>query len=159
MAARNDVLLTFGQVEAWRKERDILEQEIRDKSEKLRKIKLKLDAAEFFAGEPQSQNVEAKEHAPSPGNDEEIGERESIADVFCANMRETGDSLKVHQVRDRLVSLGYGDIIREKPNYVYGFVYRLTKSGRLLKRGMRYRAAPISSSEEETEAVGASVRH
>lgn len=163
MAAKNDVLLTSSQVETWRKEKDALEQEIRERTEKLRKIKLRLDAAEIFASEPLTEPIAANElPTRRPGveeDEEEEGGSESIANIFCANMRETGDSLKVRQVRERLVSLGFGDTIREKPNYVYGFVYRLTKSGKLLKRGSKYRAAPLGSSEEETEAVGASARH
>jgi hypothetical protein len=165
MTARNDVLLTLAQVNAWQKEKDDLEREIREKSETLRKIKIKLEAAEVFATEsaqPLATNGHA-EPAPEPATPREEAEEaedgESIANVFCADMRATGASLKVAQVRKRLEELGFGDTLRKKPNYVYGFVYRLTKSGKLLKRGMRYRAAQTGSSQEEPEAVGASGSH
>ncbi|MGH6818435.1 MAG: hypothetical protein ACREC1_06640 [Methylovirgula sp.] len=167
MAARNDVLLTLAQVDTWQKERDALERDIREKSESLRKIKIKLEAAEIFAGEPPATRQVTNGHAApaneapesAPGAKDEEAEAESVADIFCADMRKTGASLKVAQVRKRLEALGFADMIRQKPNYVYGLVYRLTKSGRLLRRGSRYRAAPIGSPEGETEAVGASVRH
>ncbi len=161
MAAKNEVLLTFAQVETWRKERDILERDIREKTEKLKQVKIKLEAAEIFAGDDSLRTLDESDQSDaSPQDREDEGDRpESISDVLCANLRETGDSLRVDQVRDRLVSLGFGDILRKKPNYVYGLVFRLTKSGRLLKRGLKYRAAPIESPDEETEATGASARH
>jgi len=156
------VLLTLDQVENWRKERDALEEEIRDKTEKLRSVKLKLDAAEVFTKEPADTPATPGSNgyvvpAPADSSDVDTDEPVSVSQIFLANLRETGDSLKVSQVRNRLVQLGFGKIIETKPNYAYGFVYRLTRAGKLLKRGSRYRAAPIDSSQEETEAVGASV--
>jgi hypothetical protein len=44
------------------------------------------------------------------------------------------------------------DVARK--NYVYGLPFRLVKSGKLVKRGSKYRAAPISSPQGEAEAVG-----
>jgi hypothetical protein len=63
MTARNDVLLTLAQVDAWQKEKDALERDIREKSENLRKIKIKLEAAEIFAVESSSPPSATNGHA------------------------------------------------------------------------------------------------
>jgi hypothetical protein len=92
------------------------------------------------------------------GEDDAIGdEGDSIPTQLVANLRQTGDRLTVKEIRKRLIDLGFGDKIRSRPNYHYATTYRLTKRGKLLRRGTKYQAAPIGSSKEETEAVGASV--
>jgi hypothetical protein len=74
-------------------------------------------------------------------------------------MRKTGASLNAKGIKSALIELGFGEKVRTQPNYHYTMTYRLVKSGKLLKRGMKYRAPPASSPEGETEAGGASVRH
>jgi hypothetical protein len=70
-------------------------------------------------------------------------------------MQASGASLKIGDIRRRLVELGFDQKIKESaPNYIYGLVGRLVTTQRLLKRGMKYRAAPSSSSQEETGADG-----
>jgi hypothetical protein len=151
--AMNGVLLTVAEVDKWRKEKDQLEIEIRERQEKLTLLKRKLDAADILSV-PADVPEEKSDIAEEPPSAED-----SVPDVLCANLRETGQSLNVRQIRARLIELGFLSKLKDRPNYVYGLVYRMTKSGKLLKRGTKYRAAPISSSEEETEAVGASARH
>ena len=56
------------------------------------------------------------------------------------------------------MDLGHAEKANQK-NYIYGLLFRLVKSGKLIKRGSKYRAAPISSPEGEAEAVGASAHH
>jgi hypothetical protein len=151
--AMNGVLLTVAEVERWRKEKEQLEVEIRERQEQLTLLKRKLDAADIFS---------VKAHIPeeTAANPEETnGTEDSVPVVLSANLRETGQSLNVRQIRARLIELGFGDKIKRRPNYVYGLVFRMTKSGKLLKRGTKYRAAPISSPQGEPEAVGASGSH
>ena len=75
---------------------------------------------------------------------------------WSKNLRQTGDALNIKQIKQRLVDLGFGDRVRAQPNYHYATTYRLTKRGKLIRRGSKYRAAPASSPEGETEALGAS---
>ena len=91
MAAKNEVLLTFAQVETWRKERDILERDIREKTEKLKQVKIKLEAAEIFAGDDLLRTLDESDQSDaSPQDREDEGDRpELISDVLCANLRET----------------------------------------------------------------------
>lgn len=164
MTTRNGVLLTAADVEGWRQERAQLEKEIEERAAKLNAVKRKLDAAEIFAatisetGAPTDAPALPHEQRPEDVDADE-DEADSAAEKLCANMRETGASLKTKQIRARLVELGFGEKIKQKPNYVYGLVYRLNKRGRLIRRGSKYRAAPLESSKEETGVVGTPARH
>lgn len=155
MASKNDVLLTAGDLLKWREEDKQLDEQIHQLQQWRSEIKRKLDAAEVFAA-PSLAPIES----PSPQvNGHDTGESsDSPIALLCASLRKTGESLNVRQIRARLIELGFGDKIKAQPNYPYSVVYRLTKSGKLLKRASRYRAPPASSPEGETEAVGASVR-
>ncbi len=152
----DDVLLTASDLLKWREEDQQLDEKIRQMQQRRAELKRKLDAAEVFA-EPLPAAAAALEPATpaAHGADEES---ETPPRAFLANMRKTGDSLNIKQIKARLIELGFGDRIKAQPNYHYQLVYRLARRDKLLKRGSRYRAAPISSSEEETEAVGASVQ-
>ena len=156
MAGKNDVLLTASDIPKWREEDKQLAEQIRQLEQRRTEVKRKLDAAEVFAGAPVAE-------APAPlsnGHDTEDS-TDSAPVALVANLRKTGDSLKVQGIRARLIELGFEDKIKAQPNYHYSLAYRLSrgKNPKLIKRGAKYRAAPVSSPEGETEAVGASVRH
>jgi hypothetical protein len=150
--AMNGVLLTVAEVERWRKEKEQLEVEIRERQKKLALLKRKLDAADIL-----SVSADVLEEKSAMAEDVTSAE-DSIPDALSANLRETGQSLNVRQIRARLIELGFINKLRDRPNYVYGLVYRMTKSGKLLKRGTKYRAAPISSSQGEPEDVSREFR-
>jgi len=158
MMSKGDVLLTASDLLRWREEDKRLDEQIRELQQRRSENKRKLDAAEVFA------DVLAIAPAPAPPspdeNEHESDEpSDSLPVLLVANLLETGDSLNIKQIKQRLIDMGYGDRVKAQPNYHYATTYRLTRSGKLIKRGSKYRAAPISSSEEETEeAVGASAR-
>ena len=152
MTSKNDVLLTASDLLKWREEDKRLDEEIRQLQQKRSENKRKLDAAEVFAdvlaiGPPAPPEKDKESEAPS----------DSIPALLVANLRETGDALNIRQIKQRLIDLGFGDKVKEQPNYHYQTTYRLTKRDKLIRRGQKYRAAPQGSSQEETEAVGASV--
>jgi hypothetical protein len=152
---KSGVLLTASDVAAWREERDQLEADIKERQERLAIIKRKLDAADMFLMEVQDDPRSVLADPASFFETEEEEGSDSVSDALVVNLRTTKDSLKVGQIRDRLAQIGFADKVKARPNYVYGLVYRLTKKGRLIKRGARYRAAPISSPQGETGAVAA----
>ena len=152
---KGDVLLTASDLLKWRDEDKKLDEEIRQKQQRRAELKRKLDAAEVFA-EPVSAAAGENEAAPPDDHGAE-DESESPPQALRANLLKTGDSLNIRQIKTRLIELGFGDRLKAQPNYHYQLVYRLHKGDKLLRRGNRYRAAPNSSSEEETEALGASV--
>jgi hypothetical protein len=154
MVGKSDVLLTADDVSKWREKDKELAEQIRQLEQRRAEVKRKLEAAEVFVGAPYGEAA-----APvSNGHDTE-DTADSAPVALVANLRKTGDSLKVQGIKARLIELGFGDKIKAQPNYHYSLAYRLTRSGKLIKRGSKYRAAPIRSPEGETEANGASVRH
>jgi hypothetical protein len=155
MMSKGSVLLTAEDLLRWREEDKMLDEQIRALQQKRNEVKRKLDAAEVFAERLSPSQADA-EITPPPlarNHDDESG---SAPKALYENLLATGDSLKVKQVKVRLMEIGFGEKLKAQPNYHYQLVYRLTKSGRLLRRGERYRAAPKSSPEGETEAVGVS---
>jgi hypothetical protein len=176
MAGRQKgVLLTVGDVAKLQQEKTKLVKEIAARNERLMVVQRGLDLAEFVTAEV-GRGAKAKHPGVkldavhlAPENEKESArvdadltddDSESAADPLIAHMQKYAAVLKVAQIRDALVKIGFGEKVKARPNYVYGLVYRLTKRGRLIKRGKKYQAAPHSSPDEgETEAVGASVRH
>ena len=157
MMGKGDVLLTAADLLRWREEDKQLEEQIRELQQRRSENKRKLDAAEVFA-EALARPPSLAASAPEEGDgDESSDHADSIPVLLVANLLKTGDSLNIKQIRQRLIDMGFGEKVRAHPNYHYATTYRLTRSGKLLRRGTKYRAAPNSSSEEETEAVGASV--
>jgi hypothetical protein len=156
MMSKGDVLLTASDLLRWREEAKQLDEEIRQMQERRSDLRRKLDAAEVFA-ERLPAPPAGTELEPQETTDSDVSS-ESAPQALISNLLATGHSLTVKQIKARLIELGFGQKVREQPNYHYQTAYRLTKRGKLLRRGTKYRAAPISSSEEETEAVGASVR-
>jgi hypothetical protein len=154
MAGRNDVLLTAGDLLRMREEDKRLDDQIRQLQQRRNENKRKLDAAEVFA--ESLSDVSAIEQLTVPDSSES---GDSIPKALYENLRQTGDALNIRQIKTRLIELGFGERVKAQPNYHYATTYRLTKRGKLLRRGQKYRAAPQSSSQEETEAVGASVDH
>lgn len=157
MANKSEVLLTASDLLKWREEDKELDEKIRQLQQRRSDLKRKLDAAEVFADALATGPVSGLLSQANGHDSEEPSESPAVA--LCENLRKTGESLKVQQIKARLIELGFGAKIEVQPNYTYTLVYRLSKSGKLLKRGSRYRAPPDSSPEGETEAVGASVRH
>jgi hypothetical protein len=154
-----NVLLTAEEIAQWRIEQASLEEEIRLRQERLVGIKRRLDAAEVFLND-KTFAVENLEPPPSAisaanGRDDDDDGGPSVANSLLANMVETGASLKVGQIRQRLVDIGFGERVKSNPTYVYGLVYRLAKRGRLVKRGSKYRAVVRISPEGETGASSA----
>ena len=49
----------------------------------------------------------------------------SAAVLLCEELRRTGDSLKVRQIKERLIKLGFGEKFTAQPTFHYGLVYRL----------------------------------
>lgn len=167
MTAQNRIILTTGQIAAWREEDanlelnraddERLEREINERNQRRKELRRKLEAAAVFSDVIEEEVIKAAPRASNGhgGSDEQA---DSAAFDLVANLQKTGDSLKVQQARQRLIDLGHEEKANRK-NYVYGLLYRLVKSGKLVKRGSKYRAAPISSPEGETGAVGAPVSH
>jgi hypothetical protein len=156
MAAQSGIVVPAKKIANWREEDARLELEISERIQRRAELRRKLEAADILS---EDTNEEARSHPETPplaadGEDE----TDSVAGAFVANLRKTGDSLKVQQAKQRLIEIGFKSEANRK-NYIYGLLYRLTKSGKLLKRGSKYRAAPISSPEGETAATGAAVRH
>jgi hypothetical protein len=153
MTSRSDVLLTAGDLLKWREEDKQLDEQIHQLQQRRSEIKRKLDAAEVFAG---ALSLVVANPLPSKVNGHDTGESsDSPPELLCANLRKTGESLTVRQIRERLIELGFEDKLKAQSNFPYGLVYRLSKSGKLLKRGSKYRAPPTSSPEGETGALGA----
>ncbi len=157
MMSKGSVLLTADDLLQWRTEDKELDDQIRTLQLRRAEVKRKLDAAEVFAEKLTAAPDPSAPGAPSQ-TPEDDDEGDSAPKALVANLAMTGESLNVKQVRARLIELGFGEKIKTRPNYHYSLVYRLTRRGKLLRRGTKYRAAPISSPQEETEAVGASVR-
>jgi hypothetical protein len=155
MMSKGEVLLTASDLLKWREEDKRLDEEIRQLQQRRSENKRRLDAAEVFA------DVLAIAPAPAPPpQEEEEAESDEHADsipvLLVANLRETGASLNIKQIKQRLIDMGFGEKVKAHPNYHYATTYRLTKNGKLIRRGSKYRAAPLSSPEGEAEAVGAS---
>lgn len=129
-----------------------MDERIRQLQQERADVRRKLEAAEVFAERLSGGQETAP---PTVQESDQANEGDSIPGRLVANLLETGDSLTVKQIRQRLIDLGFGEKLRVRPNYHYATTYRLTKRGKLLRRGNRYRAAPISSSKEETGAVAA----
>lgn len=159
----SEILLTAADLRSWREENRQIDEQINALQQKQGELRRKIEAAEVFVQATAGTEAEASETPAKPeskGNDAGEG-LESPPAVLLANLRKTGDSLNVQGIKKRLIELGFGDRVRDRPNYHYDLAYRLSngKYPKLIKRGSKYRAAPISSPEGETEAVGASVRH
>lgn len=155
MPARDGIFLPTTKIASWRDEDARLEVEINERIQRRTELRRKLEAAEVLSED----TLETAPATVTPASDADSEDASnSPASAFVANLRRTGDSLRVQQARQRLIDIGYGAEANRK-NYIYGLLYRLTKSGKISKRGSKYRAAPISSPEGETEAVGASARH
>jgi len=152
MMSKGTVLLTADDLLRWREEDKRLEEKIRQLQQERADVRRKLEAAEVFA-ERLSDGQETVLPVAQGGDSTDEGD--SIPARLVANLRETGDSLTIKQIRQRLIDLGFSEKLRVRPNYHYATTYRLTRRGRLLRRGNRYRAASISSSKEETGAVAA----
>jgi hypothetical protein len=153
MTARNGVEVSAKQIASWRDDDARLEKEINERVQKRSEIKRKLDAVELL-----STLTEEKEPPAAPIAQETEDGGGSPAFDLVENLRKTGHSLKVQEARRRLQDLGHAEKADQK-NYIYGLLFRLVKSGKLVKRGSKYKAAPISSPEGEAEAVGASASH
>jgi hypothetical protein len=153
MMSKGNVLLTAEDLLRWREEDKKLDEEIRQRQQRRNELKRKLDAAEVFA-EPLSDA--SSDNDPPPNSPDADAGGESPPQALHANLLKTGESLNVKQIKARLIELGFGERLKAQPNYHYQLVYRLTKGDKLLRRGTRYRAAPISSSKEEAEGVGPS---
>jgi hypothetical protein len=157
MTNKNDILLTAGDLLKWREEDRQLDDEIRQLQQRRSDIKRKLDAAEILAAALAPSEIEQSRPASNGHDAEELSDSPAVA--LCANLSKTGESLKAAQVRDRLIQLGFGERLEKTPGYHYALLHRLSHNGKLIKRGSKYRAAPMVSPEGETEAGGASVRH
>jgi hypothetical protein len=155
MMSKSNVLLTAEDLLRWREEDKRLEEQIRLLQQQRSEVKRKLDAAEVFAERlPPSQSD--LELTPPPARITIGDAGDSAPKALYEDLLKTGDSLNVKQVKARLMEIGFAEKVRAQPNYHYQLVYRLTKSGKLLRRGQKYRAAPKSSPEGEAEDVGPS---
>jgi hypothetical protein len=167
MSARDGIVLTTKQISLWREEEAQLERErandaklereLNERNQRRKDLRRLLEAADVFANVGEEDSREPSAVVPHSGNGAD-DHSDSIAADFVANLRETGDSLKAKQARQRLIDIGYEER-GTQPNYIYGLLNRLVKSQKLIKRGSRYRAAPIASPEGEAGAVGAPVRN
>jgi hypothetical protein len=163
MVAQNGIYVTPKQIAQWRSENAQLESrrsederlaiEINERNQRRIELKRKLEAADIL-----SESEEYKEPLVEKPVQETEDSGGSPAFDLVENLRKTGDSLKVKEARKRLHDLGYADKAKH-PNYIHGLLFRLVKGGKLVKRGSKYKAAPISSPEGEAEAVGASASH
>jgi hypothetical protein len=154
---KNDILLTANDVAKWREEDARLEEEIRKAQQRRNELRRKLDAAAIFAEISSGEPVE--QVGIKPNGHESESDADSAPVALCANLRKTGEALKVAQIKQRLIELGFGSKIEASPSYPYTLVYRLAKTGKLLKRGSKYRVPPISSPEGETGVVGTPAHH
>jgi|HubBroStandDraft_5_1064220.scaffolds.fasta_scaffold14379_2 hypothetical protein len=162
MTGRNDVLLTAADLLRWRQEDKEVDEQMRQLMAKRADIKRRLEAAEILAQafkEPETGSGPVPPSANGHGSEEAEEEAETAPVALLASMRKRGDSLNVQQIRARLIELGFSAKIEAQPNYHYSLASRLKQTGKLIKRGSKYRAVPIVSPEGETEAVGASARH
>ncbi len=168
MTGKNDVLLTSADLLRWREEDRELDEQMRQLMVRRADIKRKLEAAEVLAQafetpSPAGLVPAAAAASPKGANGaektDEPDEGDTAPVALIADMRATGASLKVQSIKAKLIELGFADKLKAQPNYHYSLAYRLTKSGKLLKRGSKYRAAPMVSPESETEPSGASARH
>jgi hypothetical protein len=160
MMAKADVLLTAADLLQWREDDRKLDEKIRKLQQQRAELRRKLEAAEVFAERLLPEEGPSRGDSELPlhhSEDDPHEDGDSIPTQLVANLTQTGDSLTVKQIRQRLIDMGFGDKVRTRPNYHYATAYRLTKKGKLLRRGNRYQAAPNSSSQEETGAVGAPV--
>lgn len=157
MSGKNGIILTESQVATWLQDKAKAIATIKAAQETLASINRKIEAAEIITGAPIVATVPATSADQAPDRDDD-GDADSAANLLCADMRASGASLKVGQIRIRLMALGFADKIADKPNYVYGLAHRLTKTGKLIKRGSKYRASPIPSSQEETGVLGTPAR-
>jgi hypothetical protein len=155
MAAPKGISVSERDISQLREEDAVLEREINERDQRRAEIKRKLDAVDIVAA-----MMAEKEPVEHPKTNGAAEGGDSPAYDLVENLRKTGDSLKVKDLRRRLAEIGHKDKAEEK-NYIYGLLYRLTRGNnpKLVKRGAKYRAAPISSPEGETEAGGASARH
>jgi hypothetical protein len=158
MAGKKQILLTAEDVKTWLKEQHDLRQKIGRLQKELENVNQKLSAAELLSPGALDRKISAgaaNGHAGQSNEYHQSGKENDIRDALCADMQASGASLKIGDIRRRLVELGFDQKIKESaPNYIYGLVGRLVTTQRLLKRGMKYRAAPSSSSQEETGADG-----
>jgi hypothetical protein len=166
MPARDGITLTPKQISQWREEEsrleklrpddEKLERELNQRNQRRNELRRRLEAVDLFAAVGEEILPDPAPLAPSEEETGDDNADSSAAVDFVANLRKTGDSLKVQQARQRLIDIGHAEEANRK-NYIYGLLYRLVKSGKLVRRGSRYRAAPISSPQGETGAVGAPV--
>jgi hypothetical protein len=156
MAYKKEILLTAADLLKWREEDRQLDDEIRKLELRRKDIRRKIDAAEVFAAPVDPVESPSPPQASSHDSDEPS---DSIPTVLCESLSKTGDVLNVQGIKARLIELGFGEKLKTQPNYHYSLVYRLSKSGRLVKRGLKYRAPPVPSPEGAAEAVGASASH
>jgi hypothetical protein len=167
MSARDGIVLTTKQISQWREEDaqlererakdERLERELNERNQRRKDLRRLLEAADVFANVGEENSPKPSPVAAPSGNGAD-DHSDSIAVDFVANLRETGDSLIAKQARQRLIDIGYKERGTQE-NYIYGLLNRLVKSGKLVRRGKRYRAAPITSPEGEAGAVGAPVRN
>ena len=156
MTNSNHVLLTAADLIRMREDDKRFDEQIRELQQRRSENKRRLEAAEVFADTVAiDPSVERPEEPLQESESDEVSD--SIPRLLVANMRETAANLNIKQIKQRLVDLGFGDKVKAQPNYHYATAYRLTKRGKLIRRGSKYRAAPSSSPEGETEASGASV--
>lgn len=161
MTARDGIVLTTKQISQWREEEarleksrpddEKLERELNERNQRRKDLRRRLDAVDLFSTVGEENPPDSAPPTPSEEGTGNDGADSSAAVDFVANLRKTGDSLKVQQARQRLMEIGHAEEASRK-NYIYGLLYRLVKSGKVVKRGTRYRAAPISSPEGETGA-------
>jgi len=156
MATKDDVLLTASDIPKWRDEDRQLTEQIHQLEQRRDEVRRKLEAAKVFEPSPS-----AEVHVGLANGHDGEDSTDSAPTALISNLRKTGDSLKVQGIKARLIELGFGDKLKAQPNYHYSLAYRLSRGEKpkLIKRGAKYRAAPISSPEGETETVGVSVRH
>jgi hypothetical protein len=154
-----DIRITGADIARWQEARDRYRNEIKSATDKLADVERKLTAAAVLAAAlheetPTVQRETFPVTAPA-SNDIHDSDDEPIpaSDRLYDDLAATGESLKVAQIRERLVKLGVPQA--ETKNYVYGLVYRMVQGGRLLKRGAKYRAAPKPSPQGEAGAVAA----
>jgi hypothetical protein len=110
VTSKSDVLLTAGHVMKCREEDKQLDEKIRQLQQRRRETKRKLDAAGIFAGLPSVSAVDAA--VPGANGHDSDESSDSAHLTLLANMRKTGESLKVQGIKARLIELGLGDSSR-----------------------------------------------
>jgi len=157
MVTRDGVAVSAKEIASWRDEDARLEREIDQRVQRRSEIKRLLDAVELLSVQTEGKEEKEPPTAPAitPESEDDGG---SPAFDLVEHFRKTGHSLKVQEARQRLIDLGHADKANQK-NYIYGLLFRLVKSGKLIKRGSKYKAAPTSSPEGEAGALGAPARH